>query len=392
MQRVMPAVADNRVAYRCKIVSEPRPQKDELHQKHTTKNLSGVLPFTRLRWKKVGLFILSLVLFFIALETMKAGARGMKVLTRNITHINGPLKGLGLGWISSYLTLSGSPIAAVALTLFDVNTINNSTAFSMVVGSRLGGSLIVIMIGLFYILRGHARGTSLLTGILTFIVTGLIYIPAAPLGLLFLDVIQFNIPLKTSLSGFQGSFLDQLTGPVFELINRALPRWSVFGLGVLLTVGSLNLIDKSLPDLDLEDNIFGDVSSLLYRPSISFLLGFLFTLLTMSVSISLGLLVPLSVRGYIRRENLVPYIMGCNISTFIDTVIASLLLRNPQATNLVLVQTLSVLIISLLILIFFFRRFQTLTLQAALWLNKNRFYTAAFLFILLLLPLLFVLL
>ncbi len=86
------------------------------------------------------MLILSLVLFFLALETMKAGAKDMRILSKNLTKIHGPLKGLGLGWLSSYLTLSGSPIAAVALALFDIDTINNPTAFSMVVGSRLGAS------------------------------------------------------------------------------------------------------------------------------------------------------------------------------------------------------------------------------------------------------------
>lgn len=373
-------------------MSRSSQNNDPSHQKHTAKNLSGVLPFTRVRWKKVGTFILSLAVFFIALETMKAGASGMKLLTRHMAQLQGPLKGLGMGWLSSYLTLSGSPIAAVSLALFDVQAINDSTAFSMVVGSRLGGSLIVILIGLIYYFQGHARGTSLLTGILTFLVTGLIYIPAAPLGLYFLNLIQFNLPVKTTLNAFQDPLLGGGLNLPIPFLSSTLPQWTVFILGVLLTVASLKLIDKSLPEFDLEDNIFGDVSRLLYRPAISFTLGFVFTLMTMSVSISLGLLVPLSVRGYIRRENLVPYIMGCNISTFIDTIIASLLLRNPQATNLVLVQSLSVLVISLLILIFFFRKFQEFTLRTALWLNRKKTYTAIFLILLLLLPLIFILL
>lgn len=336
------------------------------------------------------MLILSLILFFLALETMKAGAKGMKVLARNTSQIHGPLTGLGLGWLSSYLTLSGSPVAAIALALFDIQVINNITAFSMIVGSRLGGSLIVILIGLIYLLRGHERGTSLLTGILSFLVTGLIYIPAAPLGLLLLDLIHFKFHFATTLGSNAGSWIDSLLGPMIDFILNYLPQWSVFGIGVLLTVLSLNLIDKSLPELDLEDNIFGDVSSLLYRPAISFLIGFGFTLLTMSVSISLGLLVPLSVRGYIRRENLVPYIMGCNISTFIDTVIAGLLLRNPEATNLVIIQAISVLVISLFILVLFFRRFQNFALKASIWLNANIVRRLVFLLVLLLVPLVLV--
>lgn len=95
--------------------------------------------------------------------------------------------GLGFGWLGSYLVLSGSPIAAVALTFFDVGAISAPTAFTMIVGSRLGASIVVLLIGLVYILRGFEQRTSLLTGILALLVTATIYVPAAPLGLAMLN-------------------------------------------------------------------------------------------------------------------------------------------------------------------------------------------------------------
>jgi Na+/phosphate symporter len=63
----------------------------------------------------------------------------------------------------------------------------------------------------------------------------------------------------------------------------------------------------------------------------------------MSVSVSLSILVPLSDRGFIRRENLIPYILGANITTFIDTLLASVLLDNPLAFTIVLVQMVSIM-------------------------------------------------
>ena len=314
----------------------------------------------------------------------------MTRVARRLADLNDPLAGLGLGWFSSYLTLSGSPIAAIALTLFDIETISKFTTFGMIVGSRLGGSLTVIMIGVIYFLQGHDRGTSLLTGILSFLTTFLIYIGAAPLGLFLLDSLSLNLPLMTSLEGMGNSPVDRFLGPILDSLTAVLPRWSVFLLGVILTVISLNLIDKSLPEFELEDNVFGEVPSLLYRPLISFLLGFGLTLITMSVSISLGLLVPLSVRGYIKRENLLPYIMGSNISTFIDTVIAGLLLRNPAAANLVLVQALSVTIISLLILFTVYNPFQKFSINSAMWLNEKKSRLIIFLLFSFLIPVLLI--
>ncbi len=82
--------------------------------------------------------------------------------------------------------------------------------------------------------------------------------------------------------------------------------------------------------------------------------------------------------------------MGCNISTFIDTLIAGLLLSNPEATNLVLIQIISVLIVSFIILILFFRRFQNFALHATIWLNGNKTRMLIFLLVLFLVPLLLV--
>jgi Na+/phosphate symporter len=86
-----------------------------------------------------------------------------------------------------------------------------------------------------------------------------------------------------------------------------------------------------------------------------FLLGSAVTLLSMSVSVSVGLLVPLSARGYVRRENVIPYIMGANITTFIDTLIASILMNNPHSFTIVFVEMLSVSLVSLTVLTTLYR-------------------------------------
>lgn len=329
---------------------------------HVTENLRGILPAGHLGLGRLVAFVSSLALFLLALELMKTGASGLTPLTRDLISLDNALTGLGFAWLASYLVLSGSPIAAVALALFDAGSIGTSTAFTMIVGSRMGASLIVMFVGLIYVLRGHEQRTSLLTGLLALIITGTAYIPAVPLGLLLLNATPFQVRIRVPGGASAGSALDTLLEPPVELATTHLPDAAVFGLGMILTIVSLSLIDRALPEFHLEDNVFSGVSRLLYRPSVSFVLGPAITLVTMSVSVSLSLLVPLSVRGYIRRENLVPYIMGCNISTFIDTLIAGLLLRNAAAADIVVVQMLSVTFVSLAILAFFYRAFEQFAL------------------------------
>ncbi len=55
-----------------------------------------------------------------------------------------------------------------------------------------------------------------------------------------------------------------------------------------------------------------------------FAFGTLVTLVTLSVSLSVTILVPLALKGYVRRDKVIPYVMGANIATWIDTLFAAL--------------------------------------------------------------------
>lgn len=339
--------------------------------------------------RKVGIFLVSIVLFIIALEFMKSGARELAPFITQTLDITNPTNSLGFGWFSSYLVMSGSPIAATALTFLDVDVITAASAFTMITGSRLGASIIVLIIGLVYLLRGHEQGTSLITGLLTLVVTATVYLPALPVGLWLVE--SGILVVELNMQGGGGSpFTRALTAPV-TFAEQLLPAWAVFGIGLIIIVFSLNLFDKALPEVNLEESVFGGINRLLYRPIVIFSLGFGITLLTMSVSVSLGLLVPLSVRGYIRRENLLPYIMGCNVSTFIDTLVAGLLLGNPIASSVVLAQMISVAVISSVIILAFFTPYERTVLRFVLWLNSERKRLIAFFILMIVTPITLVL-
>ena len=132
------------------------------------------------------------------------------------------------------------------------------------------------------------------------------------------------------------------------------------------------------------------VQHMLYRPVVTFIIGAAVTVLTMSVSVSLGLLVPLSVRGYVRRENVIPYILGANITTFIDTLIAAALLVNPAAVTVVLVQMVSVGIVSLVILVTSYRFYQHFIERMAEFIGRRRLNLAIYVSLIIVFPFLLV--
>jgi Na+/phosphate symporter len=339
----------------------------------------------RIAWRKIGLFILSLFLFLLAITLMKEGARALTPLVRDGFNVTNPANSLGFGWLFAYLVMSGSPVAAAALTFFDAGVISQLSTFTMITGSRLGASFIVLFIGFIYVLRGRDKSTSLSMGLLSLTVTGTTYVMALLVGI---TLLQSGV-----LDGVQlqsGALLNSLTDLIFDPIAAMflafLPRWSLFLVGLLIILFSFNLFDKCLPEMTIKESQVGQVSRLVYRPIIMFLLGAAVTMVSMSVSVSLSILVPLSHRGFVRRENVIPYIMGANITTFVDTLLAAVLLDNPLAFTVVLVEMLSIAIVSLIILATVYRPYQKGILHWVEWVSSNNRNLAVFMFVILLIP------
>lgn len=332
---------------------------------------------------KLALFIVSLWLFVLAISLMKAGARELGPLIQNAFSLQNFANSLGFGWLFAYGVMSGSPVAAAALTFFDAGVVRDVDAFAMITGSRLGASLIVLLIGFAYVLRGRNRADSLGMGLVSFCVTGSTYLVALLPGYWLLSSNALDA-VQLRGGALLSSVIDRLFDPIVNWVDALLPGWMLFvvGLGVILL--SFRLFDDLLPTQAIKDSRFGKLSQLAYRPVVMFALGALITLVSMSVSVSISILVPLSQRGFVRRENVIPYIMGANITTFIDTLLAAVLLGNPRAFTVVLVEMLSISLVSAFILVLMFARYEQSILRFVNWLvqsNRNLAFFIAVIFI-----------
>jgi Na+/phosphate symporter len=276
------------------------------------------------------------------------------------------LNALGLGWLASYLVMSGSPVAAVSVAFLAAGALDQLSAFAMIVGSRLGASFIVLFIGFMYVLRGHERRAGLTMGLLALVVSASVYLPALLVGGLLLEVGILDF-VQLGRGAELSSVLEQALGPIVRPLATLLPGWGVMLVGLIVLWVSFFLFDRALPELDLQQSRFSQVARLVYRPLPMFILGSTLTLITLSVSLSLSLLVPLSARGYVRRENAIPYIMGANISTIVDTLLATVVLGSSDAFTVVLVSMVSVTLVSLVILVLAFRRYERAMLRLVEW-------------------------
>jgi Na+/phosphate symporter len=344
----------------------------------------------RLRLDKVVLFIISLFLFILAIILMREGARGLVPLVRDQFSVTNAANSLGFGWLFAYMIMSGSPVAAAALTFFDAGVVDELGAFAMITGSRLGASFIVLFIGFIYVLRGRDRATNLSMGLLPLSVTGTTYLVGLAVGTVLLQTGALDgVQLRSGM--LLNSAMSLVFDPIVSLFASFLPGWSLFIIGLGIIMLSFNLFDRCLPQMTVKESQVGRVSRLVYRTWVMFVLGAAITLISMSVSVSLSILVPLSNRGFIRRENVIPYIMGANITTFIDTLLASVLLSNPAAFTVVLVQMVSVTLVSSVILITFYRRYERAMLDFVAWVTTTNLHLALFMITIFIVPIVLIL-
>jgi sodium-dependent phosphate cotransporter len=302
---------------------------------------------------KVALFVVALFLFVLAIQLMKEGAKAVAPVVSDSPLFSNAVSTIGAGWLGAYVVLSGSPIAAVALSLYAGGASTKLQTFTMLSGSRLGAAFVVLLVGFIYALRNRGRTSreSIGMGVLAMSLTAAVYVPGMLIGYGILKSGLLD-GVRLSASGDVLSVVDVIWGPALDLLT-SLPGWTLLPVGLGIILVSFRLLDHVLPQLDGERD-GGRRAAWMKRPWRMFGLGCIVATLTLSVSVALTVLVPLASRGYITRQESIPYIMGANITTLADTLVAAMILGSPVAVQIVLAEAIAVSIVSLVYLAFFY--------------------------------------
>ena len=291
-------------------------------------------------------------LFVVALGLMKSGAAELVPALEGSVFTDNAWSTLGLGWLGACIVLSGSPVAASALTLLDGGAVDRTQAFTMLTGSRLGAAVVVLVAGTAYAVRGRGgaeRRAPISIGILALLMTTVTYVPGAIAGYLLLEGGAFD-GLDVGTSPGLTSATDAAFGWAVDAGVRLLPGWLLFPVGLAALLLGFALFDRVLPQVGGE--AMEDGKEAWYdRKWPMFLLGCGVCLLTLSVSVALTVLVPLVAKGHLRRANTLPYIAGANITTLADTLVAAVLLGNQDAVRVVAAVTSTVTVWTLLVLL-----------------------------------------
>ena len=279
----------------------------------------------------------AVAVFLFAVQLLGAATDAAAPTLRRVLAavVRGDTAALGLSWLGAYVVGNGSVVAALALSLFKTGLVSTAQLYLLIAGSRLGAAAIVLFIGALDFLQKDRyslqEGVSM--GLLTFLVTHSIYIPATVVGYLLLPVVvrpveRGDVPdIEAGVFGVSPS-----TG---EAITDSLGALPAFLVAVALLFGSLQLFDRVLGRVEtatLRDRFFRHFE----RRWLSFALGLVITTVTTSVAFSLGVIVPLYNREYVKRDELVPYVLGANIGTLFDALVVALVLPTAVGATAVL--------------------------------------------------------
>jgi solute carrier family 34 (sodium-dependent phosphate cotransporter) len=330
------------------------------------------------------LVLAALAVFIFALEILKAGAGGLSPILEYLD-VTGTANVLGFGWFGSYLVLSGSPVAAIGLTLFSQDVISDTEAFALINGTRMGASFIVVFVGFLYYIRGRRNPDGLYIGVVALLVAITLWGPVVPIGYVILnegwfDSVRFGSP------GALTSFVDLAYDPLVTWIAARVPELLMFVVGVGVLLLAFSIFDRVLPNLEAPGPKFERAAAFFQQRYAMFGFGILVTGITMSVSLSLTILVPLTLKGYVKRDNIIPYVMGANIATWVDTLFAALLLDTPRAFTIVFVEMVTGATVSLIVLVLLYRPYKRMILSAAHLATRDRRGFAVFLGAILFVP------
>lgn len=358
------------------------------------------LPSTRRlrngRGRRILVGIFALWMFLAAIAVMKEGAAPLGDLLRGSTLTDSVASTMGFGWLGAMLVMSGSPVAVASLTMLGADAISPIQSLSMLTGSRLGASFVVLTVSFLYATRSRAepeqRRASISIGIYCLLLTAIVYLPALAMGvpLLRRGVLDSFEP---AAPGAVLDIVDTIIGPVVDLLVRIVPDTPglLFLAGMALLLTSVRLVDLALPEANdaaqLEDHT--DWRSRKWR---MFAVGSVVALVTMSVSVALTVLVPAVSKGYFRRRQVMPYIMGANITTLGDTLLTAFLVENPAAIHVVITELVTITFVTLLLLFFAYGWLQLMVMRVTDWILDKGWRLAGFVGLLFTLPLMLVLL
>ena len=306
-------------------------------------------------WNVLG-SLAALYFFISAIMLIKSSASMMATaLTEGIVLIiRDTTSAVFAGWIGTALVHSSGAFDSIVVAFVSSGAMPISLAVSSILGAELGTTVTPFLISVLNQVRGKknqgAAFNVTLTHVLYNLCTLMIFFPAE----LFFGFLTFialqgsNIFVKAPWLNAIPDVLEVAT-PWVPVVLRYIPPWLGIIAGAVMLVLALGGVEKYMTEIFNMPRSWNLIRATFQKPLRSFLAGFLFTLLIPSTTVMVSLLIPLATSGVLSADYyILPYILGANIGTVFDVMIAAMATGDPVAMGVWLVH-LSINIIGALI-------------------------------------------
>lgn len=322
--------------------------------------------------------IIAVYFFVSAIVLIKSSAKimGVALAETIILLIRDTTSAVFAGWISTALLHSSGAFDSiiVAFTSSGVMPLNLSVA--TIIGAELGTTVTPFLISVVERLKNvgepDAGFNVTMSHVLYNLVTLAIFYPLELYFGVFTKIAQIGsgVFVKATWLNAVPDILDVLT-PWVKPLLKIIPPWSGIILGGLILIVALGAVEKYMTAIFSMPRSWNLIRSTFTKPKRAFLAGFLFTLVVPSTTVMVSLLVPLATSGVIGADYyILPYILGANIGTVFDVMIAALATGDPIGLGVWLVH-LSINVIGAILFMPILKPFAELTHKVAVYISKD---------------------
>ncbi len=337
--------------------------------------------------KKIILICLSLIVLLIWISIIKINIASWLNMEYFQTFLTNPFKTIVMSYFLTEITMSGSPIAWVLVSVWEYIGMSKMTVAAWIVGTRLWVNLLLFILWFIYFLKGKPLKQTMDIWVLQFLISFTISIASIFFLILFLEseylsLFSQYVIANTNLlnSVWFLWFIDTFSLYISSIFNNSIVNIIVWF--ILLSIW-LVLFDKSFSFVDSKKSLkhLKTINSDIW----AFLAGFLITSFSMSLSISVTILIPLYIKWAVNKRQLIAYIIWANITTLLDTLMLSVIANSAIWFNVVLAFCISVAIVWFLYMLWF-KHYSKFILYMEDQILENKINFIIFLIITLILP------
>jgi len=288
------------------------------------------------KWLNLAFF---LYLFIFAIETIKTTSLALAPDIQNfLLHDMNPLKAIATGWFTTAVVQSSGVVGSITAAFAGNGILSLETAVYILIGASLGTTLTALLISIITISQkrrdfrhGFEIGLcyALYSALLVFIVFVLEFFFGAfsKTSLFLASIIGDKIAL-----GKVPNVVEIVTSPILNVLLEKTNNLIVFIFGFAILIFALRYIGKSILEVfGGEENTRKLINKHFDSKIKVYFLGAFLTAIIFSSSITISLLVPLAVTRVINLKKAIPFILGADLGTTTDVLLASIIIGNENA-------------------------------------------------------------